>query len=100
MARTHRLVTIQDNTLQGMAQDPRFVAALPFLGGLKNAKKGSNCSKCGSSNKYKTEVFQSAKRAIATLGAERKNKLKELLDTDRVRLVYRSHQGKFVELTF
>lgn len=101
-ARRHKLVMISDGLLASMANDERFRKEFPFIGSLKSApaRRTTGCGGCGGSNQQRAGIFQAAKRAIAGMSSESKQKLKRMLDTRQARVVYTKDDGRGVELTF
>ena len=96
----HKMSVIEDGTLTSMANNKKILAAFPFLKSLQKAPKKPKCGKCGSGNQRRATVFTAAKRTLAGMGSAQKRKLKELLNTEQVRIIYRNERNKPVELTF
>jgi hypothetical protein len=96
----HKLVVIEDGTLTSMANNKKYLVHFPFLKSLQTAPKKSRCGKCGSGNQRRATVFTAAKTTLAGMGSAKKNKLKELLNAERVRVIYRNTKNKLTELTF
>ena len=99
----HKLLYIDDNVLTSLGNNNVFLRDFPFLRLVRSANKGkSGCGGCGSgaSNKKRAEVYQAVKRNISQLSAGKKNRLKELLKTKQIRVVYRNAGGKTIQLTF
>ena len=103
-ARSHKLLVLEDGVVQGMASSSVFALEFPMLNPVKAAQTAvaaGGCSACAARQRRAAllQALQSAKAGIAAMPAEKKLRLKELLDAERVRLVYQSG-GKSVTLTF
>ena len=98
----HKLVLIQDSLLDSMAADVKFSRELPFLKGLLNLPRPATCRSCnrGQAQVVRQQTYASAKRTMAGLPAEKKRKLKELLNAKQIRIIFRNDGGKIIELTF
>jgi hypothetical protein len=94
-----RLVVISEAVLTALAARPDAVKAFPFLAGLAG-RKASSCGSCGRKAPDLAKAFLQAKRAVAGLGSDQKRRLRELLKATSVRVVYPTHKGKVVALTF
>jgi hypothetical protein len=101
-ATLHKLLVIQDNTLKGMAAQKRFIVEFPFLQSLNRINDGGKkrCGSCRTSNNRTSEVFAAAKRVLASMPSAKKQRLKDMLGTKKIRVTYRQPGGKTVELTF
>jgi hypothetical protein len=97
--KAHKLLVLQDTTLTAMASQPRFTKQFPWLSSLSDAPKKKRGSCCGSNNGRRAVVFTAAKQRIAGMGAAQKNKMKQLLNTEKIRIVYRVGR-KVQQLTF
>jgi hypothetical protein len=96
----HKLYVIEDSTLTNMANNKKFLAAFPVLKSLQKAPKKRGCGRCGAGNNKRANVATSVKRTLAGMGSAQKQKLKDMLNAVRVRIVYRNERNKIVELTF
>lgn len=84
-----RLVVVDDAQLAGMAANPQFVSAFPFLASVAQAGKArGGCGGCGRAARDRAQVYESAKAALANLGADGKRRLKQLLNAQSVRIRY------------
>ena len=95
-----RLKTIEDSSIVAMASNAKFVQAFPFLKRINAAHRKSGCSKCQRGHKDERQVIQQAKATIAGMGPTQKKLLKQLLNTDQVRVIYQQPNGKTIRLTF
>jgi hypothetical protein len=87
-----KLVTIEDSLLISMAANPAFVKEFPFLKSLEKPQALSgkpNCGGCRKTQADRTLATMSAKVAIATMSNDKKKRLKQLINTDQVRVKYR-----------
>lgn len=98
----HKLVIIQDGSLNAMARDGRYQSAFPFLRQLLSIQRArGGCGACGgSSNTARISAFQAAKQELAGQSPAKKAELKRLLNAEQVRIVYRNAAGKLISLTF
>jgi len=94
------LVTIEDQVLRSMTQDPRFIALLPCLQSFKQKlastqKGGRNCLKCTrKKNAIKTAAFAQAKQCIKNTKGAKLSQLKALLNAKQLRVITRNGAGK------
>ena len=98
----HRLLVIEDGTLQGMLGNPAVMALVPMLNNLKNAPRPRSCGSCGGGASFqkRAAVYQQVKQAIAALPSERKAELKRLLNAHQMRVLFRTTDGRTIQLTF
>ncbi len=93
------LLYIEDGTLLAMAGNKAIIKEFGFLASLTAVQKG--CGGCGARRDPKVvNRFNEAKRVIAGLPSDRRNRLKDLLNTLKARLRYRNAAGKAIEVTF
>lgn len=99
-----QLVVLEDSTLTAMALNPVVAKEFPFLASLaKNARSGATAKKgCGSCNRNKEKVLQMAqlKKVVAGLPSDKKRRLKELMNTEKMRVLFKDSAGKPQQLTF
>jgi hypothetical protein len=84
-----RIVVIEDAMIASMARDSRFLNAFPFLKRIQAAievRAGKRCGGCGAKNRTRATAFHQVKTTIATLPVEKRNQLKELLNTDSIQI--------------
>jgi hypothetical protein len=97
------LAVVEDSTLLSLASNPEAVREFPFLAGLasraaKSAKK--SCGSCGRGAAERAAVYGSAKATLAGLTGDKKKRLKELLNAQKVRITYRNSSKRVIQLTF
>lgn len=94
------LLNITDSYLAGMARNQAVLTVLPFLKSLGTIRTRPGCGSCRSSNKIASNTYATAKRLIAGLPAEKKAALKRAINAHKVRINFRTDNGRIVELTF
>ena len=100
MAQPQKLVILEESVLMNMAVNPTFVKEFPFLSGLKLAGKASTgCGRCGQKASNRVSVVNGIKSSIVSMGVAQKQKLKKLLNAEKVRVRVASG-GKITEYTF
>lgn len=87
------MLVIDDAILARMASDSRFTSWLPFMAAAAQA------GGCGCSGTPRVDT-NSIKQQLASLDADSKRRLKNLLQADKVRIIYRNPAGRLVQLTF
>lgn len=96
------LTIIEDSTILTMLQDKQFSDAIPCL--FNKYEIFRNTSGCGSCARKRQEKQRSEmakiKSCLAALSADKKTKLKQLLGTKKVRVVFANPTGQIVQLTF
>src|SRR5688572_1815021 len=101
----HVLVVIENATINRMLRDQRFLDEFGFMKSLAAAlsaegKKPGGCGCNRSKQAISREQYAEISQSIGAMGDDRKVKLKQLLDTQQARVVYRGHNGKTIRLTF
>lgn len=96
---THKLLIIDEAVLAAMTSNPNFTKEFSFLAPIAKAEKASGCGKCNKRASRRAIVTNGIKLAIVSMGAERKKRLKQLLNADQVR-VRVAQNGKVKEYTF
>jgi hypothetical protein len=99
-----QLVTIEESTLLGMLVDQRYLNEFPFLLQLKaKLAEIGDCGRCGRKDRTKLQERQNAlagaRLTFATLPSSRRNVLKHLLQTHKVRVIYFSGAKK-IQVTY
>jgi bacterioferritin-associated ferredoxin len=96
------LVVLDDGLLLNLTSRPDIMAAFSFIAQVKTAAAtGSKCGACARKAASRGNVFSAVKQTIAELPDSEKLRLKNLLNTERLRLRYsRRQDGRMVELTF
>ena len=98
-----KMVVIEEGTLTTMSLNPQIAAAFPVLGPIaKLARKGTGggCGSCGRAAQERAKLFQQVKLALAGMASDQKRKLKDLLNANSVRLLYKDTAGRSQQLTF
>lgn len=95
----HPLLVLESGHLTSLATNEAFLREFPFLRGLQAVRK-SGCSKCGKPNLQRAAGYDAVKQAIAGMASVRKQKFKEMLNADKVRVIYTSNSRKTISLTF
>lgn len=96
------LLTIEDRHIKSMLGDQRFADAIPCLGStrssLQRAYKG--CGTCGRRRQQaRMSAYTQVRNCLATLPADQRTKLKNLMKADKIRVV-RVVGGKRSPVTF
>lgn len=87
MAVPAKLLLVEDAVLFSMAGNPNFVREFPFLSGLKSLSKAKpGCNTCGRAASQRVSLINGIKSTLVSLGAERKQRLKKMLNTQQVRI--------------
>lgn len=85
-------ITIDEGVLVSMAFNKAFLREFPFLEGVKGALKklggAKGCGSCGRSASARSQILSSAKQTLATMDSSKKRKLREMLHTERVKIIY------------
>ena len=88
-------VSLDDSTIRSLAKKTEVLAVVPELSRLVNYQ--SNCSACQKSKQASTML--SIKMTLANLSQNRAEKLKMVLNTDKITIKYVDN-GKQVEKTY
>lgn len=85
-----KLVVVEDSMVLSMAMQQQFLTEFPFLQGLTAAakKKVGGCGRCGSANRERGQVLNAAKAAIAGMSPEKKKRMMQLLNAEKLRVIY------------
>lgn len=97
------LVTIEDSTVLTMVNNKDFAQAIPCLFNkapiFRNSTGG--CGACARKRQQRVrDELAKIKSCLAALSPDKKNKLKQLLGANKVRVVYTRPGGEVVQLTF
>lgn len=98
-----KVVVLEEGTLTSLALNPAVVAEFPALASIaKLAKQPTRggCGTCGRAAQERAQTYQKVKLAVAGLPSDRKRRLKDLLNANSVRLLYRDGKGKAQQLVF
>jgi hypothetical protein len=95
--------TIEDSTILTMVNDAQFAAEIPCL---QNQAKtlttaATGCSACARRRQEaQRQTLAAIKTCLAGLSGEKQQRLKELLDTKQVKVVFISSTGQVSTITF
>ncbi len=98
-----KLVVIEEGMLATMALNPTIAKEFPILAPIAKLARGgtrAGCGTCGRAAQERAKLYQQVKLALAGMDSDRKRKLKDLLNTNSARLLYRDNAGKAQQLTF
>lgn len=103
-ARRNKLVVLEHGYLASLANSAEFIREFPILKQLASAsatpRRAGGCGGCGRSNRVRADAYQRVKEGLAAMDSNRKQRLKQMLNADQVRIVYRSAQGRAIKMTF
>lgn len=100
MAETTKLLIVEESVLLAMASNPKFLQEFPFLSALKTiAKTKGGCGRCGRTASHRISVVSSIKSSLIAMGVEKKQRLKKLLNAEKVRFRI-AEGGRVTEYTF
>jgi hypothetical protein len=97
-----KLLLVEEATLMAMASNPNLVKEFPFLNGLKTAPaspKAGGCGRCSQKASRRISVVNGIKQSLIAMGAEKKQRLKKLLNAEKVKIRVATG-GKITEFTF
>lgn len=98
-----KLVVLDDSVIISLINDQKYVDAIPCFFNKRQvfATSTGGCSPCAQKKKehQRAELAQ-IKSCLAGMSPDKKNTLRELLDTEKVRVVYISPSGQVTQLTF
>ena len=94
------LVIIENSTVAAMLADSEIVSQMPCLQNITAQAQKSGCGKCGRKNSVKASEYTGIKNCLASMSADNKRKLKQILNATRLRIVYVNNSGRIIKLTF
>ncbi len=98
-----KLVVLEDSVIIGLLNDQKYVSAIPCFFNKREIFRTNNagCNTCAQKRKerQRTEMAQ-IKSCLAAMSPEKKNELRQLLDTEKIRVLYTNSAGQVVQLTF
>lgn len=97
------MVVIEEGTLTSMALNATIAKEFPILAPIaKLARKtgGGGCGTCGAAARERAATFQRVKQAIASMDSDRKRRLKDSMNAQNMRIMYKDNSGKAQQLTF
>lgn len=96
----HKLLIIEESVLVAMAGNPNFTKEFTFLAPLAKATKASTgCGRCNRRASKRATLINGLKLSLVSMGAEKKKRLKQLLNADKVRIRV-AQEGQVKEYTF
>ena len=102
MSEPVKLMVIEESTLVSMASNPNIVKEFPFLSGLNTTPatpKTGGCGRCNQKASRRISVVNGIKQSLIAMGAEKKQKLKKLLNAEKVKIRV-ANNGRITEYTF
>lgn len=102
-------IILEDRHIRQLLRDPKIAAEFPFLiqtagtMAVNGAKGARGCKPCGqtSGTGNDKQAINRVKQSIASMSPANRDKLKSMLQTEAIQLVYRSEgTGKLLKLTF
>lgn len=97
------LVVIEDGTILSMLNDPTFNTTIPCLYGKREMFKSptGGCSSCGKKKQdNRRQELMRIKACLAGLSDEKRRELKQLFNTEKIRIIYSNNGGQVVQITF
>lgn len=94
-----KFMILADGMLVSMAANATFTNEFPFLISLRQSpiQQSGGCGRCGQRNTQRHPIFNAVKMALANLPNEKKQRLKQLLNTDEIRIHYVDGQNRGVQ---
>ena len=103
-ARANRVVVMENAVLEQMASNKAFLNEFPSLRKILVANKaaGDSCSGCTGTRagSARGDTYQEVKMALSGMATSRKSLLKQMLNTDKIEIVFRGSNGKAVRNKF
>lgn len=93
-----KLVVIEEGTLTSMSLNKAYVDEFPFLAGLASAARRGHCRCKG--DDARAEAYSKARQHVAGLDSVKKQRLKQMLNTEQARINFVNGSGKPIQLTF
>jgi len=97
------MVVLEDGLLASLAVNPVFTAEFPVLAPIAKLAKSpqrAGCGSCGRAGQARTSTYQQVKQALASMDSTKKRKLKDMLNAQSVRIIYKDSRNKAQQLTF
>lgn len=99
----HDIVVIEDSTIMSMVKNEAFTSAFPCLQGQASILEPANTG-CGMCARRRQEAQRRALAGIKTclggLDSAGQQKLKELLNTQQIKVIFTSATGQVSSVTF
>lgn len=101
MPELNKLLILEESVLLTMLGNPTFVQEFPFMMGAEGVikTKASGCGRCNQKAGRQIQAINGIKQAIVSMSIEKKQKLKQMVNAEKVRLRI-SSGGKVTEHTF
>lgn len=96
---THKLLQIDESAIASLLASPAVLEAIPALKAYAKQVNKKGCG-CGTGNRRKAVVYTSVKQILADLPKSSKDKLKEILKAQTIRIRYKDAKGTETEKTF
>jgi len=97
------LTVVDDAMVASMLNDPKYREAFPCLRDVKTtlSKKLRSCGSCGSKKvTVQQKSYMQAKQCLLSLSSGKRNELKALLNTHKIRFSMTDSKGKRIKWTF
>jgi hypothetical protein len=98
-----QLVVLDDSTILTLLNDPKFSETIPCLYNKKEIFKApaGGCGACAQKRQERQRKEMSTlKSCLASMSVEKKAELHQLLDAEKIRVVYINNAGQTVQSTF
>jgi hypothetical protein len=103
-----KVVIIDDKLILGLLHDSRFLNIFPEINKivmdgrdrLVKSIENKACKKCNAALKQRIVDAMSVKKKLASLSADDKVKLKDFLNTEQVKIVFKSKEGRIIQIDY
>jgi len=92
-----QLLVLEDGALRQVARRLDVLAEFAFLNQLNdpaNQKTGKRCNTCGTPAEDRRDIINQIKRTLVAMAAAKRNRFKELLNAQRVQVVFMDQTRK------
>jgi hypothetical protein len=98
---SERLVVIEDSIITSILSNPRILAAIPALKTAADIKNPGSprCTPCARKARARAANYSQVKTTISNLRGEALAKLKQELNADKLRVLFKNTAGKLVQIT-
>lgn len=97
---SRKLVIIEDGVLTSMSVNQTFVKEFPFLANVTAANQSRGRSCCGRGQEARSRAMSNVKRAIANLDSAKRQRLKQLLNAQQIKVTYKDASGRVIPVVF
>lgn len=95
-----KLVIIEDSVVTALLSNPKLLADVPALKAAADAKGGTpGCKPCQRKALSKSFNYSKVKRVIGNLRGADLQRIKQELNTEKIRVLYASDGGRLVQVT-